>query len=157
MLFQPKIELGKATKALVRYCKFITDRDTTQVNIRGFYFRNKDQFWNILYEFIPDKEFWNKPYHKYSRTTFDNPNVNENMWLEFGHFEYGNWTPCVPEKATHVGLYFWNYGIRNLVNHSDEVLNIERKVGRRTYYFVVKELSGKVDCVDFFGRRYDGD
>lgn len=157
MLFQPKIELGKVTKALVRYCKFITERETMCCNIRGFFFRDKNQLDAILYGFIPDKDFWVKPYHKYSRTTFDDPNVNENMWIEFGCLEHGNWTPCVPEKATHVGLYFWNYGIRNLVNHDHDILCVERKVRKRTYYFVVKELSEKVDTVDFFGHRYDGD
>lgn len=156
MLFAPDIELGKATKAKVQNCRYLTDRFTTQIKIRGFYFRDKNQLDTILNMFIPNKDFWEKPYHKNSKVTFAWPNVNENMWLEFGKLVRGVWTPCIPDEATHVGLYFWDYGFSYLVNHDDEVLNIERKEGKRYYYFVVKKLPFKVDVVDVYDYRYDG-
>lgn len=157
MLFPPKVELGKATKANVRNCRFLTNRDTMQVKIRGFFFRDKKQLDTILNMFIPNEYFWNKPYHKNDPVTFDWPNVHENMWLEFGKMVHGRWVPCIPAEATHVGLYFWDYGVSYLVDHVHDVLNIERKVRKRRYYFVVKELPFKVDVIDVFERRYDGE
>lgn len=157
MLFPPKVELGKATKANVRHCRRLTSRHSTQIKIRGFFFRDKNQLDTILKMFIPSEDFWTKPYHKYDPITFDWPNVNENMWLEFGKMNHGNWIPCIPSEATHVGLYFWDYGISHLVDHEHDVLNIERKIRKRRYYFVVKELPFKVDAIDVYERRYDGE
>ena len=71
MLFPPKVELGKATKANVRNCRLLTNRDTTHVGIRGFFFRDKNQLETILKMFIPSEDFWSKPYHKYDPITFD--------------------------------------------------------------------------------------
>lgn len=42
MLFPPKVELGKATKANVRHCRLLTGRHTTRIKIRGFFFRDKN-------------------------------------------------------------------------------------------------------------------
>lgn len=157
MLFPPEVELGKSTKATVRHCRFLTDRFTTLVKIRGFYFRDKNQFDTILKMFIPSEDFWTKPYHRNDPVTFAWPNVYNNMWIEFGKMVRGKWSPCIPAEATHVGLYFWDYGFSYLVNHDNEVLNIERRIGRRYYYFVIKKLPFKVDAVDVYDCRYDGE
>lgn len=156
LLFPPKTKVGKATKALVRTCRRLTYGFTSQTTIRGFYFKDKTQLDAILKMFIPSESFWGKPYHKNEPVNFSWPNVNENMWLEFGTLD-GVWKPCIPNEATHVGLYFWDYGIRHLVNENDVLMNIERKIGKRYYYFVVKELQFKVDAIDVEGHRYYGD
>ena len=157
LLFPPKVEVGKATKALVRTCRLLTYRFTAQTTIRGFYFKDRTQLDTILKMFIPSESFWNKPYHKYDPVNFNWPNVNNEMWLEFGTLDRGVWKPCIPNEATHVGLYFWDYGIRHLVDGSDVLMNIERKIGKRYYYFVVKKLPFVVNAIDVEGHRYYGD
>ena len=153
MLFPPKVAIGKATKSLVRTSMRLTYGFTSQSPIRGFYFKDKTQLEAILKGFIPSESFWNKPYHKNEPINFSWPNVNENMWLEFGKIDRGgNWGPSIPNEATHVGLYFWDYSISHLVDHEHDVLNIERKIRKRRYYFVVKELPFKVNVID---GRYD--
>ena len=157
LLFPPKVEVGKATKALVRTCRLLSYGFTAQTTIRGFYFKDRSQLDTILKAFIPNENFWNKPYHKYEPVNFNWPNVNNEMWLEFGKMERGNWVPCIPNEATHVGLYFWDYGIRHLIDGNDALMTIERKIGKRYYYFVVKKLPFVVDAVDVEGHRYYGE
>lgn len=158
LLFPPKAKLGKATKALVRTSMRLTYGFTSQTTIRGFYFKDRSQLDTILKMFIPSESFWNKLYHKYESVGFSWPNVNENMWIEFGKIDNrGNWVPSIPNDATHVGLYFWDYGFRHLVDTNGVLMNIERKIGKRYYYFVVKKLPFKVDAVDVEGHRYYGD
>lgn len=156
LLFPPKVEVGKATKALVRNC-LLSYWFTAQTTIRGFYFKDRTQLDTILKMFIPSESFWNKPYHKYESVNFNWPNVNNEMWLEFGTLDRGVWKPCIPNEATHVGLYFWDYGIKHLIDGNDVLMNIERKIGKRYYYFVVKKLPFVVDAVDVEGHRYYGE
>ena len=156
LLFPPKVEVGKATKALVRNC-LLSYWFTAQTTIRGFYFKDRTQLDTILKMFIPSESFWNKPYLKYEPVNFNWPNVNNEMWLEFGTLDRGVWKPCIPNEATHVGLYFWDYGIKHLIDGNDVLMNIERKIGKRYYYFVVKKLPFKVNAVDVEGHRYYGD
>ena len=80
--------------------------------------------------FIPSEEFWAKSYHKFDPVTFDWPNVNENMQIEFGKMVRGSWTPCIPAEATHVGLYFWDYRFSYLVNNDDEVRDYIKEINQ---------------------------
>lgn len=158
LLFPPRVEVGKATKALVRTCRLLTNGFTAQTTIRGFYFKDRSQLDVILNMFIPNDGFWIKPYHKYEPINFSWPNVKNEMWLEFGKIDRGgNWIPSIPNEATHVGLYFWDCGIIHLIYRNGVIMNIERKIGKRLYYFVVKKLPFKVDAVDVEGHRYYGD
>lgn len=132
---------NKKTKCLVRSAILLTT---------GYYYRRPEGFRfsrttldELLTMFVPDKSFWYERYKKGMRN-LSNPNIYENMYMEFGKVQKTEWIPCPPESATHVGLYFWDYGIYYKFRAKDIVLSIRRKEGKRDYYFLAKKLPREV-------------